>query len=116
MRPWKRKEPREKDGCHVIGCRKHVQADQLVYGVTWTPLMRCDWLSCMWMCRGINMGDGWETARKLTRPAILEAGEGGLIKVRKLRSKLTKVVGNLDQNFGTRTQAKVGPENLGPIS
>lgn len=27
------------------------------------------------------MGDGWETARKITRPAILEAGDGGLIKV-----------------------------------
>lgn len=31
--------------------------------------------------RGINMGDGWETARKLTRPPVLEPGEGGLIKV-----------------------------------
>ena len=32
--------------------------------------------------RGINMGDGWETARKLTRPAILEPDSNGLIKVR----------------------------------
>ncbi|EWM26524.1 allantoicase [Nannochloropsis gaditana] len=31
--------------------------------------------------RGINMGDGWETARKLTRPPVLEPDEGGLIKV-----------------------------------
>jgi hypothetical protein len=51
------------------------------------------------------MGDGWETARKLTRPAILEAGEGGLIKVRQHRPELRNNNsnklgrwGNLDQN------------------
>lgn len=32
--------------------------------------------------RGINMGDGWETARKLSRPPIFEKDEKGLIKVR----------------------------------
>ncbi|CAN0282827.1 unnamed protein product, partial [Scytosiphon promiscuus] len=26
------------------------------------------------------MGDGWETARKADRPAILELGEDGLVK------------------------------------
>ncbi|OQR90848.1 allantoicase [Thraustotheca clavata] len=31
--------------------------------------------------RGINMGDGWETARKKTRPAILTADEKGLLTV-----------------------------------
>ncbi|CAM9324127.1 unnamed protein product, partial [Hapterophycus canaliculatus] len=30
--------------------------------------------------RGINMGDGWETARKGDRPAVLELGEDGLVK------------------------------------
>jgi GH24 family phage-related lysozyme (muramidase) len=44
------------------------------------------------MYRGINMGDGWETARKLTRPAILEAGEGGLIKVRQRRQSKASVL------------------------
>ncbi|CAM9773790.1 unnamed protein product, partial [Ectocarpus sp. 13 AM-2016] len=28
--------------------------------------------------RGINMGDGWETARKKDRPAVLEVGPDGL--------------------------------------
>jgi hypothetical protein len=28
------------------------------------------------------MGDGWETARKLSRPPIFEKDEKGLIKVR----------------------------------
>ncbi len=32
--------------------------------------------------RGINMGDGWETARKSDRPAVLELGPDGLVKVR----------------------------------
>lgn len=31
--------------------------------------------------RGINMGDGWETARKPDRPAVLEVGVDGLVKV-----------------------------------
>lgn len=31
--------------------------------------------------RGVNMGDGWETARRLDRPAILEADENGMLKV-----------------------------------
>lgn len=31
--------------------------------------------------RGVNMGDGWETARRLDRPAILEADENGILKV-----------------------------------
>eukprot|EP00904_Undaria_pinnatifida_P010622 jgi/Undpi1/6690/HiC_scaffold_20.g09169.m1 len=30
--------------------------------------------------RGINMGDGWETARKPGRPAVLELGADGLVK------------------------------------
>eukprot|EP00903_Cladosiphon_okamuranus_P006573 g6421.t1 len=30
--------------------------------------------------RGINMGDGWETARKSNRPAVLELGPDGLVK------------------------------------
>lgn len=28
------------------------------------------------------MGDGWETARKANRPAVLELGPDGLVKVR----------------------------------
>lgn len=28
------------------------------------------------------MGDGWETARKADRPAVLELGPDGLVKVR----------------------------------
>jgi hypothetical protein len=40
---------------------------------------RSDWRRCV--RRGINMGDGWETARKLTRPAVLEPDDQGLIKV-----------------------------------
>ena len=31
--------------------------------------------------RGINMGDGWETARKPGRPAVLELDTDGLVKV-----------------------------------
>lgn len=31
--------------------------------------------------RGINMGDGWETARRLDRPAILEVDSEGHLKV-----------------------------------
>lgn len=31
--------------------------------------------------RGINMGDGWETGRRLDRPAILEADENGILKL-----------------------------------
>lgn len=31
--------------------------------------------------RGINMGDGWETARRLDRPAILEVDENGILQV-----------------------------------
>lgn len=31
--------------------------------------------------RGINMGDGWETMRRLDRPAILEADSNGILKV-----------------------------------
>lgn len=31
--------------------------------------------------RGVNMGDGWETARRLDRPAILEADENGILMV-----------------------------------
>lgn len=31
--------------------------------------------------RGINMGDGWETARKPNRPPVLELGADGLVKV-----------------------------------
>ncbi|CAN0168287.1 unnamed protein product [Ascophyllum nodosum] len=30
--------------------------------------------------RGVNMGDGWETARKPDRPAVLEVGADGLVK------------------------------------
>ncbi|CAN0342165.1 unnamed protein product, partial [Laminaria digitata] len=30
--------------------------------------------------RGINMGDGWETARKPDRPSVLELGADGLVK------------------------------------
>ncbi|CBJ29193.1 conserved unknown protein [Ectocarpus siliculosus] len=30
--------------------------------------------------RGINMGDGWETARKTDRPTVLEIGPDGLVK------------------------------------
>ncbi|CAN0409571.1 unnamed protein product [Pylaiella littoralis] len=30
--------------------------------------------------RGVNMGDGWETARKASRPAVLELGADGLVK------------------------------------
>lgn len=31
--------------------------------------------------RGVNMGDGWETMRRLDRPAVLEADETGILKV-----------------------------------
>ena len=31
--------------------------------------------------RGVNMGDGWETARHLDRPKVLEPGPDGLMKV-----------------------------------
>ncbi|XP_015520779.1 allantoicase-like [Neodiprion pinetum] len=31
--------------------------------------------------RGINMGDGWETARRLDRPPILEADDSGVLQV-----------------------------------
>ena len=31
--------------------------------------------------RGINMGDGWETARKAGRPAVLKLGSDGLLQV-----------------------------------
>ena len=31
--------------------------------------------------RGINMGDGWETMRRLDRPAILEVDSRGILKV-----------------------------------
>lgn len=31
--------------------------------------------------RGLNMGDGWETARRLDRPAILQADQSGILKV-----------------------------------
>lgn len=31
--------------------------------------------------RGINMGDGWETARRLDRPAIIEVDEDGILLV-----------------------------------
>lgn len=31
--------------------------------------------------RGVNMGDGWETARRLDRPSVLEADEFGCLKV-----------------------------------
>ncbi|XP_074640540.1 allantoicase-like [Tubulanus polymorphus] len=31
--------------------------------------------------RGVNMGDGWETARRLDRPAILEADDSGILQV-----------------------------------
>eukprot|EP00968_Pinguiococcus_pyrenoidosus_P024380 scaffold4635_cov267-Pinguiococcus_pyrenoidosus.AAC.3 len=30
--------------------------------------------------RGIHMGDGWETARKAGRPAVLQVGDDGLVK------------------------------------
>ena len=30
---------------------------------------------------GINMGDGWETARRVDRPSVLELGEDGCLKV-----------------------------------
>ena len=29
----------------------------------------------------INMGDGWETARRLDRPAVLVADEAGILQV-----------------------------------
>lgn len=32
--------------------------------------------------RGINMGDGWETARRLDRPPVLEADDSGILRVR----------------------------------
>ncbi|XP_076069662.1 allantoicase-like [Oratosquilla oratoria] len=31
--------------------------------------------------RGINMGDGWETARRLDRPAVLHADDKGILQV-----------------------------------
>lgn len=31
--------------------------------------------------RGVNMGDGWETRRRLDRPAILEADDNGILQV-----------------------------------
>ena len=31
--------------------------------------------------RGVDMGDGWETARNPTRPAILEADDNGILQV-----------------------------------
>ncbi|XP_062534500.1 allantoicase-like [Armigeres subalbatus] len=31
--------------------------------------------------RGINMGDGWETARRLDRPAILKTDDNGILQV-----------------------------------
>ncbi|XP_012261272.2 allantoicase-like [Athalia rosae] len=31
--------------------------------------------------RGINMGDGWETARRLDRPPVLEADDSGILRV-----------------------------------
>ncbi|CAL4233611.1 unnamed protein product, partial [Meganyctiphanes norvegica] len=31
--------------------------------------------------RGVNMGDGWETARRLDRPPILIANESGVLQV-----------------------------------
>lgn len=31
--------------------------------------------------RGVNMGDGWETARRLDRPPILEADDRGVLRV-----------------------------------
>lgn len=31
--------------------------------------------------RGTNMGDGWETARRLDRPAVIEADENGILKI-----------------------------------
>lgn len=30
---------------------------------------------------GVNMGDGWETARRLDRPAVLKTDESGILKV-----------------------------------
>lgn len=31
--------------------------------------------------RGINMGDGWETARRLDRPSIIEIDDDGILKI-----------------------------------
>ncbi|KAL4706890.1 hypothetical protein ACJJTC_012349 [Scirpophaga incertulas] len=31
--------------------------------------------------KGVNMGDGWETARRLDRPEVIEANEDGTLKV-----------------------------------
>ena len=31
--------------------------------------------------RGVDMGDGWETARNPTRPAVLEADANGILQV-----------------------------------
>ena len=31
--------------------------------------------------RGVDMGDGWETARNPTRPAVLEADNNGILQV-----------------------------------
>lgn len=31
--------------------------------------------------RGINMGDGWETARKLDRPPVMKLDENGILEV-----------------------------------
>ena len=31
--------------------------------------------------RGVDMGDGWETARNPTRPAVLEADDNGILQV-----------------------------------
>ena len=31
--------------------------------------------------RGFNMGDGWETARKLDRPPVIEIDEKGMLQV-----------------------------------
>jgi len=38
------------------------------------------------------MGDGWETARKLTRPAVLEDDGQGLVKVRRGEGVVVVVV------------------------
>lgn len=31
--------------------------------------------------RGVNMGDGWETARRLDRPPIIDVDESGILKI-----------------------------------
>lgn len=42
---------------------------------------------------GINMGDGWETARRLDRPAVLKTDRSGILKVPGCEWAIFKLVG-----------------------